>query len=334
MRPPAPMHGLEGGGDPRLTVVVPTCDRAQLLPTTLRSLAGQDLEPAGFEILVIENGATGASEAATREALASARCSWRWLREPRPGLHHARNRGLIEARGEIVAFGDDDVVADGAWLSSLLREFDRDPGVGVVGGCVRPTWEVSPPAWVFDYGDERAHTTLALLDRGERREELAHAHVIGCNFAIRRELALRVGGSPPDTFPDRLRELSGTGESSLIDRAREQGQRVVYLPEAVVSHRVTAARMTLRYFVARHRRWVVEYAFDAFRHRGRLGGARGVLWAAARWLARLPLDVRGKRDPLRFVIVRAATALEATAQVIRVLARPSLYAHTRQDRYL
>jgi glycosyltransferase involved in cell wall biosynthesis len=317
-----------------LSLIVPTFNRASILERALASFLDQDLPPSLYEIIVVNNNSSDDTEHVVRRSLRDAPCAWSHVRETRQGLHHACNRGILAARGDIVAFGDDDIVADRRWLSSLLDAFDRDPGLGVVGGRVLPAWQCPPPAWVFDYGDERAHTVFAYLDRGDAPEELAHAHVIGCNFAVRRELALRVGGRPPDTFPDHLRALSGTGETGMIDGVRALGYRVLYTPGALVHHHVSRARMTFRYFVSRYRRSAVENAFDEFRRHGRFGGAGRVTTRAAARLFRAAIDARGKKNALFFLGVHAMASVEAFAQIGRVLLRPALYRHTRRSSYL
>jgi GT2 family glycosyltransferase len=254
--------------------------------------------------------------------------------EPRQGLHHARNRGILEAQGDIVVFGDDDIVAGAGWLTALLREFDSDPRVGVVGGKILPLWDRPPDPWIYDYGSDKIHPVFAYLDYGDERAELERQYLFGCNFAIRRMLAVTVGGSFPDTFPKRLRHLSGTGECAMTDRARERGYKVVYAPAALVHHHADASRASLAYFMERYRRWAVEEAFIQFRQQGRGPAALRLVHGALLRLALLPKACRGKRRPAYCAAIEAAVSLEMIMHVLRVLTRPALFRHIVQESYL
>ena len=116
------------------SVIVPTRNRADLLAGCLRSLAAQDCPAGDFEVLVVDNGSTDGTAALCAEAperfgLAGLRC----VVEPEPGLLSGRHRGALEARGGVLVFVDDDIVAAPGWLSALLRAFD-DPCVHLAGG--------------------------------------------------------------------------------------------------------------------------------------------------------------------------------------------------------
>jgi len=118
----------------RLTasVVVVTKDRPELIGELLESLTRQTLRPD--EVLVIDNN----SSASYDEALAPYRdrLPLRVVVEATPGIAAARNRGIREATGEIVAFTDDDCRTAPEWLEHLVKPFYRDPHIGAVGGHV------------------------------------------------------------------------------------------------------------------------------------------------------------------------------------------------------
>jgi len=113
-----------------ITVVVCTRDRAPSLARCLASLAR--LDPPAAEVLVVDNAPRDGS---TREAVAAT--PFRYVREERPGLDNARNRGIAEARGDIIAFTDDDVEVDPRWIGALATAF-QDPGIAGVTGRVLP----------------------------------------------------------------------------------------------------------------------------------------------------------------------------------------------------
>src|SRR5260370_35684010 len=106
----------------RVSLIVPSYTRAERLLQSLRSFRDQSLHPSRYEILVVDNNSTDDTREVAYAGLRDAPCEWRYLLEPRPGLHCARNRGILEARGEIVAFGHDDIVPAPTRLGRVSRE--------------------------------------------------------------------------------------------------------------------------------------------------------------------------------------------------------------------
>jgi hypothetical protein len=116
---------------PTASVVVCTRDRTADLAQCLQGLSR--LAAQGHEVIVVDNCPSDDSTA----QLVACCPAIRYLHEPRPGAGIARNRGLLAATGEIVAFTDDDAQVDSGWLPALLRNFD-DPLVAVVTGITMP----------------------------------------------------------------------------------------------------------------------------------------------------------------------------------------------------
>ncbi|MBI5623174.1 MAG: glycosyltransferase family 2 protein [Elusimicrobia bacterium] len=318
----------------RVSLVVPTYNRAAQLAGSLPSFVEQTLPASDYEILVVDNNSKDAAGAAVQAVLGASGRSWRLLSEPRQGLHHARNKGLLEAAGDVVVFGDDDIVAGRDWLESILSEFDANVRAGVVGGRVVPLWAEPPPDWVYDYGTEKTHGVFAYVDHGPERQVLADGYVMGCNFAIRRELALRIGGSCPDTFPRHLKHLSGLGEYAMIDAVRGLGHEVVYLPGACVGHRVEPSRATLDYFIDRYERWAAEEVNGAFRNLGRWRASWRILGSLPRGLLSAYLGGRGKRNTGYFRAIQKRRVAYMAAQTLRLLMDPSLYRYVARENHL
>ena len=122
----------DGAG--RFSVVLCTHDRADGAGRTLESLLG--LAHQDIEILVVDNAPPNDSTKALVELVAQRDPRVRYVREDRKGLSCARNRGLLEATGEFIAFTDDDVCVDPLWINGLLRGFGREPRVACVTGLV------------------------------------------------------------------------------------------------------------------------------------------------------------------------------------------------------
>jgi glycosyltransferase involved in cell wall biosynthesis len=256
---------------PLVTVALCTYNRAETLRRTLAGLARQDYPPDCHEILVIDNRSTDAT-AAVIAAFADARVPPRRVLEPEQGLDHARNRAIAEARGEIILFGDDDILVPGDWITRMAAPFaaDLDHRLGAVGGEVIPVFPEGVPAWVAGW-----HAPLAFRrDAGPLPPE--HTPM-GANLAFPRRVFAELGGFHTALDRTGARYFSG-GDSEMIRRVRAAGLTVWFVPEAAVQHQMPASRTTFRY-AARH-------AFDSARSRviDRAGrpGARAYL------LSRIP----------------------------------------------
>lgn len=115
-----------------ISVVIVTRNRAELLKDTLASITRQSRQPD--EVIVVDND----SKDNTKEAALnfSDRLNIKYIYEPTRGIPHARNAGIRNATGDIIASIDDDCVADENWLKYIEIPFIKDPNLGVVGGEV------------------------------------------------------------------------------------------------------------------------------------------------------------------------------------------------------
>jgi GT2 family glycosyltransferase len=229
----------EPAENPLVTVVVCTRNRPDSVLVTLRGLA--DLRYRPFEVVVVDNAPSSdaTKEAVQREFGSDPRI--RYVREPRPGLSCARNRGLAEASADIVAFTDDDVRVDPWWLGGIVRGFGAAPEVACVTGLIataeldnaaqlyfhlREGWGASCERRVFDLEENRDESPLYPYSAG--------VFGAGANFAVSRAVLKEVGG-----FNEALGAgtPSGGGEDlNMFMRVVLAGHRLVYEPSAVVAH--------------------------------------------------------------------------------------------------
>ncbi len=318
----------------RVSLIVPTYNRANYLLKSIPSFLDQTLPASMYEILVIDNNSSDNTKEVTNSLLDSAECSWRYIFEQRQGLHYARNRGILEARGDIVVFGDDDIIADKIWLDSILHEFDNNKQAGIVGGKVIPLWDKPPPEWIYDYGTDKIHGVFAYLDHGHERLVLQNGHVNGCNFAIRKDIAIQIGGSPPDTFPKHLKHLSGRGESAMIENVKKLDYQIVYLPDAIVYHCADSSRATLEYFVDRYERWAVEDVNHCFRTFGKVNATIRTIKPIPEQLLSIYLFNGKKRNNKYFRTIHKRYLLHKVIQTLKVITNKSLYNYITQKNYL
>lgn len=250
----------------QLSLIVPTYNRSKFLNASLESFKNQSLSKNSFEIIVVDNNSKDETKNVVLSFIHNNKdVDIKYVFEKSQGLHYARNSGVINASGKIIVFGDDDIIATTDWLKNILNEFETNEDVGIVGGKIIPMWKSNPPRWVYDYGTSDVHAVFAYLNYGEARLVLKDKYLFGCNFAIKKDLILEIGGSPPDTFPQSLRHLSGGGECIIVDEVRQLGYKVVYLPEAIVYHHADSSRVTLDYFIDRYQRFAIEDVFCCYR---------------------------------------------------------------------
>jgi GT2 family glycosyltransferase len=224
---------------PLVSVVVCTRDRPQSLANALRDIAALKYSP--FEVVVIDNAP--ASDA-TRNVMLNEFADdprFRYVLEPRPGLSCARNRGVAEATGEIVAFTDDDVRVDPWWLDGIVAGFQSAPEVTCVTGMIataeidnaiqlyfhiRIGWGVSCDRRLYDLFENRDDSPLYPYTVGRLGS--------GANFAIARAALKELGD-----FDEALGAgtITGAGEdTNMFMRVLLGGHRLVYEPSAIVWH--------------------------------------------------------------------------------------------------
>jgi glycosyltransferase involved in cell wall biosynthesis len=225
---------------PEVSVVIPTYNRADLLPALLDALLAQRVHAIPYEILVIDNGSVDGT-AATVEALAS---PWiQYFFEPRRGVSNARNTGVEHAAAKLIAFLDDDLLPSADWLLRIKETMDAHPEADCVGGRIEPLWPAARPPWLTPAN----YAPLALQSGRGAGKPLSATNASGClvsaNFICRRDVLCDVGGFSPAFFRDEDRELN-----LRLWRAGKVG---IYVDCIVATAVVQPERLTKIY----HRRW-------------------------------------------------------------------------------
>lgn len=233
----------------QISVVIATYNRAHLLQGALAALASQEVPRSLlWEIVIIDNNSSDSTARVVDAFSKTASIPVRYVFEPRQGLSWARNRGVQEARGSILAFSDDDVCPAPDWIAQVAAAIDRWNAHGV-GGRILPRWEAPPPRWLT--GNWRLLRRLSIMAfEGSRPLALPlerEPQVWGANMAFRRELFDRVGGFDPRRGMAGTRLFRGE-ESDLIDRALGLGLKIVYDGALTVYHRIGSDRMRKAYF--------------------------------------------------------------------------------------
>ncbi len=216
---------------PSISVVICTRDRTDLLKGALEALLALDYPHR--EIIVIDNAPANSS---TAEFVAP--LPVRYVKEERPGLDWARNRGIAEARHEIIAFTDDDARPDHGWLRGIAAGF-ADPEIMAVSGLVAPA-ELETEAQIqfeLGYGGMLQHLHSFKCDGSKlsTRELLwASNYGVGANMAFRRQVFAEVGNFDPAL--DVGTPTRGAGDIEMFHRILAKGYATFYEPRAFVWH--------------------------------------------------------------------------------------------------
>lgn len=221
-------------------------NRAQSLATAVESVANQTLPlSVGWELLVVDNNSSDETRKVVEDLQQLYPDRIRYLFEAQQGISHARNSGIRNARGEILAFIDDDETADVDWLQNLTANLFGAEWSGA-GGRILPQWNCARPNWLSG----QSHFTLsplALFDRGTEAGELAESP-FGANMAFRKEVFDVCGGFRTDLGRIGKGMLSGE-DSEFGRRVIAAGRRLRYEPTAVTHHPVEKFRVRQEYFL-------------------------------------------------------------------------------------
>jgi GT2 family glycosyltransferase len=230
---------------PPVTVAVCTRNRPENLAFCLEAL--ERLKYPMLDLLVVDNAP---ADDATERLVRSRHPRIRYAREPNPGLSWARNRAIEEARGEILAFTDDDAVVDPGWVRSLSAVFRGDAAVMVVTGLVVP-YELETEAQVlFERYRSFARGFTPMRVQADPVEPIAWRYGAtgsfgtGANMAFRRRVFGEIGLFDPCLGPGTL--TRGADDLEMFFRVLKAGHALVYEPQAVVRHRHRRTMAELR----------------------------------------------------------------------------------------
>jgi exopolysaccharide biosynthesis WecB/TagA/CpsF family protein len=237
-----------------VSIVIPTFRREHLLTRLLERCAGQGgLGPQALEIIVVDNTPEATARPLVERAAAGSPVRIRYQHEPRPGISHARNRGVAAARGHFVVFIDDDELPAPNWLEELLQT-QRTYRADAVLGPVRPVFDRVPAGWVetfrrfFSQTSEAETGTPVSPNRPFRlkADPACYRPLASNNALLVRARCL----DEPEPFDPRL-GLTGGEDTLFFTRLHRNGRRIVWCKEAMVTERIPPERLTPRYMLKR-----------------------------------------------------------------------------------
>lgn len=218
------------GPPPSATIAICTRDRPDDLKRCLAALAA--LPDDGQEVLVIDSASRAGDVVRT---VAEGFPGVRYVREPRPGLDIARNRALREARGEVVAFCDDDAEVDVGWLRAVTANF-VDPRTLCVTGLILPVELETPAQEWFERTNSFVRGYRRIVHDGVEHDPFFVSRVgAGASMSLRRSVLDLLG--PFDEALDAGTPTKSGGDHDYFTRILAAGYRIVYDPAALSWHR-------------------------------------------------------------------------------------------------
>ena len=222
---------------PLISVVICSYNRVQTLGPAIESAASQKMDAASsFEIVIIDDGSTDGTEQVVRQIADRSPVPVRYIKESGKGIPFARNRGVREARGEWIAFFDDDQIAENGWLNALILAA-QETGAQIVGGVRRLQFMEGDPPRLGPLTRE----ILGEKYYGPHRRRI-NRFTLACtgNVLIRRRLFGRIGQFDADMH-------RGMTDIDWMRRAFDAGISSWYSPHAVVRHLIPRHRLTEDY---------------------------------------------------------------------------------------
>jgi GT2 family glycosyltransferase len=199
-----------------ITIIIPTYRRDSVLIETITHLLGLDPSPA--EILVVDQ--TEKHQDFAQKSLESwqADGTIKLIRLTEPSIPRAMNIGFCQAKEDLVLCLDDDIVPEPDLLERHLQAVEK-AGAALVAGRVIQPWQEGK-----DFSDDEPFNFAC-------RQERWVSEFMGCNFSVRREIALRVGG-----FDERFVRVGYNFEAEFAYRLIRAGHRIFYEPAACIHH--------------------------------------------------------------------------------------------------
>jgi glycosyltransferase involved in cell wall biosynthesis len=231
----------------RASIIVCTYNRCIQLEQCLKSVCVQNYPAGQYEILVIDNNSIDNTPFVVGNLIkAHPKHNIRYILEEKQGLSVARNRGVIEAKSEIVVFIDDDAMAEPDWLPEILSSF-KDANVYAVGGRVELKFPKSPPKWLKS---QFIRTFLSEFIPDSNTEYVHQGKgnlPVGCNLAFRRKALDLAGKFDPNLGRCGL-DVIGGEEIKVLQKLQSLNRMLVIQPKAIVFHIVPNERMNKDYF--------------------------------------------------------------------------------------
>ncbi|MDR2835046.1 MAG: glycosyltransferase [Bacteroidales bacterium] len=229
----------------KISVIICSYNREKYIYNVLKSVAENDYTVENYEVVLINNNSTDNTETeCLRFQNDFPRMKFEYFIERNQGLSFARNRGIKEAKGDILIYVDDDATVNSEYLKTYANFFDQNPKISAAGGPIIPVYESEEPAWF-------SHYTKTVLTgykyHGDKEKEFtAGQYPGGGNAAYRKKVFEEVGFYNVE-LGRKGKSLVGSEEKDIFDKMVSAGMKFYYLPNAILYHIIPPAKLTVDY---------------------------------------------------------------------------------------
>lgn len=232
----------------KISAVICSYNRARFIIDAVQSIFSQDFDKQQYEVIVVDNNSTDNTVALLQQYKeANPGCNFSYYVERQQGVAYTRTRCAKEARGEIIAYLDDDSTAQPGWLKGIVSFFDAHPATWSVGGKIVPRFLTGIPGWYSKY----FFGLVGNFDQGPVVKKLTGArYPCGANMAFRRRVFDEIGYFNTE-LGRKGKGLLANEEKDIYLRILAAGHEVHYLPDVWVLHSVEANKFDKAY-VRRH----------------------------------------------------------------------------------
>jgi len=211
---------------PSISVIIPTRDRRDILSKVLASYAGQDILPRSFEVIVVDDGSTDGTGKIVEEFRTSSSFDLTCIRREAGGPARARNAGIEKARGALLLFSGDDMIASPQLIKEHLKGHDEWPGSAILGRIDwHPSLDVTPFMRYINTGFQFNFPRVKT-----ERMNVSYTYFYASNVSLAKSIIDDVGPFDED-FTDAAYE-----DTELGYRIWKRGIRTIYNEKALAYH--------------------------------------------------------------------------------------------------
>ncbi|MCK9280018.1 MAG: glycosyltransferase [Melioribacteraceae bacterium] len=232
---------------PYISIIICTYNRVKYIGECLSSLVHQTLSKDLYEIVIVNNNSTDNTAEICESFIENYKeHNVTYVIERKQGLSFARNRGIKEAKGNIVIFIDDDGEAKNDYLEKVYFYFVTDEELVSAGGKVLPKYEAGiEPKWMSKY----LWGLVTKIDYGNKIKQFPQGrYPVGCNMIFLKSVFDEIG-----MFDTELGRKGRVGlaseEKEIFLKLSALGKKILYIPEAVVKHNIDKERTTKEYVI-------------------------------------------------------------------------------------
>ena len=230
-----------------ISLIICTYNRDKYIYDTLKYIANNEFSKEKYEIVLINNNSTDDTEQECfRFQKDFPECNFCYFIETNQGLSHARNRGIKEAKGEVLVFLDDDSFVDNNYLKNLEDNLKKNPDSAAFGGKITPLFESGvTPTWLSKW----TYSWVSAIDMGNStRLFTKKQYPIGANMGVTKS-CLDQYGIFNVSLGRSKKNLMGGEEKDLFDRIMKGNEKVYYFPNIEVNHVIPETRTTKEYII-------------------------------------------------------------------------------------